>query len=457
MGCRYFVLPLVCCIPIALGVGLWTTQLVPTQLHAPAPNGKNGNVAAPVSTPFAIVLVPHKGNEKIDFYIQQLQKEARTNPEPANTIKHLGWAFVTKARLSFDPGYYKLGEQCALCIQSKSPDDPDALLLQGHILQSLHKFKEAEPIARKLVATRNEALDYGLLGDVLMEQGRLADAIIAYQRMVDIKPDLEAYTRIAHMRWLKGDLEGAIEVMQIAITSGNPGDAEPTAWAYTRLGIYELQAGDSEKATLSALTALQFVENYPAALLLRGRILLTQKKAQEAIESFRQAAALTHLPEYEWTLADTLRETGNIQAAEQVEIQLARSGAIDDPRTYALYLATRQQKVQEALKLALSELNARADILTMDALAWALHANSQLPAAREYSRKALSEGTQDARLFYHAGCIALTAGDYDNAETAFKRSNEIKQMLTPSERDDLEKKYDFLRTREISQPSTVSN
>ncbi len=456
MRCRYFVLPLVCCIPIALGVGLWTTQLVP-QLPAPLPDGKNKKVTTPASIPFEIVLAPHKGNEKIDSYIQQLQKEVRSNSERSDTIKRLGWAFVAKARLSFDPGYYKLGEQCALCIQSRSVDDPDALLLQGHILQSLHKFKEAEPIARKLAAIRNEAFDYGLLGDVLMEQGRLADAVTAYQRMIDIKPDLEAYTRIAHMRWLKGDLEGAIEVMRIAITSGNPGDAEPTAWAYTRLGIYQLQAGDPEKAAQSALTAFQFVENYPAALLLRGRILLTQGKTQEATESLQRAATLARLPEYEWTLADTLRETGNFQAAEQVEMKLARNGALNDPRTYALYLATRQREVQEALKLALSELNTRADVLTEDALAWALLANGQLPAAREYSKKALSEGTQDARLFYHAGCIALTADDYEDAETAFKRSDQIKQMLMPSERDDLEQKYDSLRRRETSRHSTVSN
>jgi tetratricopeptide (TPR) repeat protein len=373
-------------------------------------------------------------------------------------MKRLGWAFVTKARLSFDPGYYKLGEQCALCVQSKSRDDPDALLLQGHILQNLHKFKEAEPLACKLATIRHQAFDYGLLGDVLMEQGRLTEAVAAYQRMIDLKPELESYTRIAHLRWLKGDLQGAIEVLQIAVTSGNPSDAEQTAWAYTRLGIYELQAGDPERAAAAASTACQFVENYPAALLLRGRILLAQGQAQEAIESLQQAAALTRLPEYEWTLADALRETSNIPAAEEVEMKLRRSGALDDPRTYALYLATRQHEVQEALVLAQSELNTRADVFTADALAWALRANGRISEAREYSKKALSEGTQDARLFYHAGCIALAAGQDTEAEAAFQRSKQMKQMLMPSERENLEKEYNFLHQREgLPPPNPVSN
>ncbi len=85
------------------------------------------------------------------------------------------------------------------------------------------------------------------------------------------------------------------------------------------------------------------------------------------------------------------------------------TGAMNDPRTLSLYLATRGQQVQKALKLAEDEMNTRADVFTMDTLAWALHANGRLAEAREYSKKALGEGTQDARLFYHAGCIALAA------------------------------------------------
>jgi tetratricopeptide (TPR) repeat protein len=452
---RYFVLALGGCLLVALGVAIWKTQLEPRQVHS-FPSVRQSMTTLD-STPCTIALAPHKGNGKIDYYIQKLQQEAQSNLQRTDTMKRLGWAFITKARLSFDPGYYKLGEQCALCIRLKNDDDPDALLLQGHILQSLHKFKEAEPVARKLTTIRNEAFDHGLLGDVLMEQGRLTEAVAAYQRMIGLKPDLQSYTRVAHIRWLKGDLDGAIEVMRMATTSGGPGDPEPTAWAYTRLGMYELQAGDLGRATNAAETALEFAENYPAALLLRGRILLTQGKAKEAIDFLQRAAAFTRLPEYEWTLADAWRETGEIQLAENVETNLARHGAIDDPRTFALYLATRKQGVQEALKLAQDELKTRADVFTLDTLAWALHVNGRLPEAREYSSKALREGTQDARLLYHAGCLALAAGEYADAETAFTSSDRIKQMLMPLERADLEKEIAFLKSREASRPNAVSN
>jgi tetratricopeptide (TPR) repeat protein len=219
---------------------------------------KTETVSAPANSSCELALLPHKGIEQIDREIRQLQHEARTATKRGETIKRLGWAFITKARLSYDPGYYKLAEQRSFCVQSDNANDPDAFLLQGHILDSLHKFKEAELVARKLVTIRNEALDHGLLGDVLMEQGRLDEAVVSYQKMINLRPDLQSYTRVANIRWLKGDLQGATAVMQMAVTGGSPREPEPTAWAYTRLGIYEFQAGNTEAAAKSAGIALQW-------------------------------------------------------------------------------------------------------------------------------------------------------------------------------------------------------
>ena len=55
-------------------------------------------------------------------------------------------------------------------------------LLRGHVLHQLHRFQEAEQIARRLTAKRQFVLDYGLLGDVLMEQGRLTEAARSIKR-----------------------------------------------------------------------------------------------------------------------------------------------------------------------------------------------------------------------------------------------------------------------------------
>lgn len=440
---------------VLVGFGLW--KITDPTVAGSSAIKRTESVSVASKHPCIIALVPHRGEEPIDREISRLQDEVRSAQKPNESMKRLGWAFIRKARSSYDPGYYKLAEQCSFCVQSENAIDPDAFLLQGHILDSLHKFKEAESVARRLVTIRNEALDHGLLGDVLMEQGRLDEAVVSYQKMINLRPDLQSYTRVANIRWLKGDLQGATEVMQMAVTAGSPREAESTAWAYTRLGIYELQAGNTEAAAKSAGIALQFAENCAAALLLRGRILLAQGKAAEAIESLQRAATLTSLPEYQWALADALRETRKFQAVEEVERRLVSCGAANDPRTFALYLITRGQRIQQALALAQEELNTRSDVFTMDAVAWALKANNRLAEARDYSEKSLMEGTQDARLFYHAGSIASAMGNYADARESFRRADQIKQTLMPSERDDLNKQFGALRELEKSPAITRSN
>src|SRR5438045_3793927 len=132
-----------------------------------------------------IILAPQSGDGKVDREIARLQQAVRNARNPNLLIERLGWIFVTKARQSFDPGYYKLAEQCAVYLDSRQPGSCEALLLRGHVLHNLHRFKAAEPLARELATKRGLACDFGLLGDVLMEQGRLKEAAKAYKTMLD--------------------------------------------------------------------------------------------------------------------------------------------------------------------------------------------------------------------------------------------------------------------------------
>ena len=159
---------------------------------------------------------------QLDRKIQTAQRRVKQASDPRPFLEQLGWLYVTKARTSHDQGFYKLAEQCALTLEAADSKSPAALLLRGHVLISFHRFAEAEAIARELVAQRTLPFDYGLLGDALVEQGRLAEAVSAYQRMVDLRPDLQSYSRVAYMRWLKGDLDGAIEVARLAAARCEP-------------------------------------------------------------------------------------------------------------------------------------------------------------------------------------------------------------------------------------------
>lgn len=382
------------------------------------------------------VLASLNGTEPIDEEIARQQTLVRNGS--TSLLERLGWTFVKKARLTFDASYYNLAEQCAQCMEANGARGPDALLLRAHALQSLHRFNEAETTARELVSTRERPFDYGVLGDVLIDQGKVREGAAAYQKMMDLRPDLQSYARAAHVRWLTGDLNGAIELMRLAVSGSSPHDPEAAAWAYTRLSLYRLQQGATKQALESSSAGLALQPDYAPALLARGRILLALHRLADAVVELQRAAKLNPLPEYQWALADAFALTGDRDRAKQIESQIIARGATEDPRAMSLFLATRGENVEQAVRMAQQELTNRGDVFTHDAFAWSLARAGRSAEAQLHATQVLSEGTVDARLFLHAGIIAALNNDVTQAKRRLQQASAIQQMLLPSERAQLE-------------------
>jgi tetratricopeptide (TPR) repeat protein len=156
------------------------------------------------------------------------------------------------------------------------------------------------------------------------------------------------------------------------------------------------------------------------------------------VEVLQTAAKLNPLPEYQWTLAEALRAAGRENEASAVDRKLRQHGASSDPRTLALFLATRRENPETALRLAQAELDSRSDIFTHDALAWSLAAAGKLTEAHSEMQRALAEGTEDGRLFFHAAVIASEAGRAADAESGLRKASELSHLLLPSERIELQ-------------------
>lgn len=380
-----------------------------------------------------IVLAPHEGSMPEDAAITRWQERAQRADATAGVYERLAWAYVAKARATLDAGFYKLAEKTADVIDAQFGPRAESQLLRGHVLHQLHQFRAAETVARALVAARGSPADVALLSDVLIEQGRLEEGVSALQRLVDAKPGVEALSRIAHVRWLKGDPDGASAAMTSALRASSERDADTRAWLLTRLSGYELQRGDAALALRLADAALERAAAYPPALLARGRALIALDRHGDAIAALRRAETLQPLPEYQWWLADALRADGCATEAEDVETRLRRRGAETDPRTLALFLATRGEEPERALRLARQELAERADVFSHDALAWALAASGDLAAATAAMHRAIEVGTKDARLWFHAGELARRRGDLAAATAAFAAARAAAGTLTPSE------------------------
>lgn len=373
--------------------------------------------------------------------VRQYQHAVSQNQQPLVNLEKLGWAYVSLARNTYDDGYFNLALETSRCIQSRYNGQDEALMLEAYIAHQLHKFKEAEELARNLVDRRGYWFEYGLLGDALLEQGRLVDAEQAYQAMMNQRPGPQAYSRAAHLRWLMGDMQGAIEMAQLTAQTYGHGNNEPANWARTRLGYYLLLDGDLPGSRQIIDLTLKLNNNYAPALFISGRLHLAHDDVENAVSVLERAVELNPAPEYQWVLIEAMIAAGQHEQARLATKQFEKTAKSLDPRTYALYLATTGLNSSLALELAAEQAIRQQDIFTQDALAWSLHANNQTSSAMTQIKKALENNTHDARLFYHAAVINLAAGERSQAGKWFAKARDNLHMLLPSERLDLETEF----------------
>jgi tetratricopeptide (TPR) repeat protein len=381
-----------------------------------------------------IVLTAPAGASPAEAEVVRWQARASGPQARAEDFERLAWGYVAEARVTGDAGYYKLAEKTATVLEAQFGATAESVLLRGHVAHNLHHFAAAETLARQVVAERGSPADLALLSDALVEQGRLAEAIPVLQRLTEAKPGLEAFCRISYLRWLKGDLPGAIGALERALPASSPRERETRAWLFVRLSGLYLQRGDTGLALQFATNAAELLPDHPPALFARARVLIATRQVPAAIPLLRQAVARQPLPEYQWWLADALAATGDAAGATAAEAALRRHGATEDPRSFALFLATREVDVSSAVRLARAELALRRDVFTHDALAWALAAAGDLKAAALEMKSALAEGTQDARLELHAGEIARARGDHEGAARHLALAQRDEWTLAPSER-----------------------
>lgn len=349
----------------------------------------------------------------VDVGIAQLQALLGKKPTDDAAWAALGRAWISKARVSGDPGYYLNAEACAQVILARSPDATPALELRALVLVNQHRFAEARTLAEKIVARAPEnVVAYAALSDALLELGDVDASTAAVQKMVDLKPNLPSYARAAHLRWLHGDLPGARDLYKSAIGSGgDPRDPEPQAWVIVQAATVFFQGGDDEGALAGAELASKRVVDYPPALVLQGRIALARGDAKAAIAPLEKAFAASPTIETAWLLGDARTATGDEKGAALAFAHVENKGRVLDPRTLSLFWSVKKKNAKEALALAEEEKKTRGDPYTDDALAWALHRNGRDADAKVAILRATRFGTKDARLLFHAGAIQIALGE----------------------------------------------
>jgi len=315
----------------------------------------------------------------------------------------------------------------------QSPNNFDAEKIQVSILLAEHDFPAALVLATALnKRVPDDVAIYGLLTDANAELGNYGEAETSAQWMLNLRPgNLPALTRASHLRELFGDLDGAYELMDLAYQSTAPTDTEQRASILTQMGHLRLASGNPDAAEKLLEQTLAALPGYPAALGELAKVRVTQKRYQDAVTLLRQRYETVPRPGNLYELAEALQSAGQDAEAKRAFAEfetkaLAESGKKDNSnRELIFYYADHVQQPAKALKLAQQEFAWRHDVYTLDAYAWALHANGQDAEARKQIERALAVGIRDAKLLLHAGMINLTMGDVPAAERYLKQSAEL--------------------------------
>lgn len=361
-------------------------------------------------------------------YYQQLLKR---NPQSARAYHGLGDALIRKARESGDPSYFNRAEAALEKSLEIAPKHSGALRHLAYVFYSRHEFAPAAVHARQAVELNPEDSDsFGVLGDALLEVGQYAEAQAAYAYMIELDESLYSYSRLAGLKSVRGDLAGAIADLEraIAIGKATKQPAESIAWTEWQLGMEYFGAGKLHQAEENFAAALERLPNYYRALAGLAQVRGAERRYDEAITLYQKAIGVLPMPEYIAGLGDLYSKLGRADEARKqyalVEY-IGKLSALNQAlynRELAYFYADHDIKPSEGLALAQRELDYRRDVYAYDVLAWNLFRNRSYDAAREAIDKALRLGTQDAKLFYHAGMIYRALGENQKAKDFLQRA-----------------------------------
>ncbi len=369
--------------------------------------------------------------------IERLERRLRTNPDDVSAYAELGLGLLQQVRETGDMSLYARAGKAFTEALQRDPLQVDALMGQGVLSLALHDFRGAitwGEQARALNPFRAGIL--GIMVDGYVEQGRYDEAVTTLQKMVDLRPDLQSYSRISYLRELYGDVDGAIEAMHTAATSAAV-SSEDWRWTMSHLGNLYFNKGDLTQATAIYQEVLAARADYPYALEGMARVAAANGDMATAITQYQALTERLPLPQFVIALGELYEATGDMTAAQEqyglvdVMQQLNSAAGMNVDLEMALFNANHGTDHTAIVEQARAAYADRPTIYGADALAWALYKNGDYDEAWQQSQEALRLETKDATLHFHAGMIAAKRGDAAAARSHLTQALAINPYFSP--------------------------
>ena len=365
--------------------------------------------------------------------IAQANRLIEKNPKNFEAYNALALALSRRARETSDVKFYSLADETLKKSFEISPDNFDGGRIRVWLLLGKHEFAAAREEALKLNKKMpDDVMVYGFLTDANIELGNYDDAEQSAQLMLDLRPgNLPGVTRAAYLRELFGDVDGAMELMNMALQSTPPSEVEDSAWILTQMAHLDLSRGKIVEAEKSLQQALTLFRGYHYALGNLAKVRIQQKRYNEAIQLLEQRYQAASHAENLYDLAEALQLAGRKEDAKKSFTEFEQKSLLEtnrgdnSNRELIFYYADYAHEPAKALEVASREFARRHDVYTLDAYAWALHVNGQDQQARQQIEAALAIGVRDAKLMRHAGEIAMKAGDPAAAQKYLQQAAEL--------------------------------
>src|ERR1041385_489497 len=318
--------------------------------------------------------------------ITEMEERLRKHPDDAGAAVLLADALLRQARATNDARPTSRASEVLKSVLKEDPVQYDALRMLGAIDLSQHRFRDALSLgdrARELRPT--DAWNYGVMGDALIELGEYDKAFQTFDTMMTLRPSAAAYARVSYARELRGDVEGALQAMDLAEKSTPPQDPEALAWYAAHIGELYLRMGMLDEADRAYRRAAFVFPNYPAAMIGLGKIKVARGDREGALALYLDQMKRTPTLDLAARIGDLYAEKGNRNESEryyQLAEDLAGPPVAQTEANLALFLADHNRKLDQALKIAQAVAAVRHDIFTEDALAWTYFKLGRLDEAR---------------------------------------------------------------------------
>jgi tetratricopeptide (TPR) repeat protein len=366
--------------------------------------------------------------------IKSFQDRIRQNPKDAVSYAILGDLYIRQARETGDVAGYQRAEASLNEALKLLPGYSPAGSALASAYYAQHKFSDALELAQRVYDSNPKNLSALVtVADAQLALGSYQQAETIYQNLMDTDATSPLVARLASLEELKGKPQNALELMRRAAGDAlhSGGTQESVAWYVLRVGDIYFNMGELKQAGDYYEAALRVFDNYHLALAGLGKVRAAEGRYDEAIAYYQRAINIIPQPDYLAALGDLYMLT---EQPDQAQVQyktveyIGKLAALNKQvynRQLANFYSDHDLKLKEALRLALVELESRKDIYGYDAAAWAYYKNSNFKEAQSVMDHAMALGTRDARLYYHAGIIALQLDNEAQAREYLEQALEI--------------------------------